>query len=178
MSLSAGISRQGQRAAVSAGFLVLFVCTGANYVFGVLFRPILDEFGWTRATLSTTASVAIIVYAFGQFFAGRLIDRFGCRRVILPSMLVMALGIGLTATARAPSQLTLWLGVIASIGYSGTGILPISILIGRWFPDRSSMVLAVAACGFSLGQLVFSQFALWAAATAGWRGAYLWIASC
>ncbi len=38
--------------AVGAGFTVLFVSTGVNFAFGILFKPILNEFGGDRATLS------------------------------------------------------------------------------------------------------------------------------
>jgi MFS family permease len=48
----------------------------------------------------------------------------------------------------------------------------VSILVTEWFPGRRGFAMAVAACGFSLGHLVFAQVAAYAAAAMGWRRTY------
>jgi predicted MFS family arabinose efflux permease len=63
-------------------------------------------------------------------------------------------------------------GVVAGLGYTGCGILPVSVHVGRWFPGERGFVTAVAACGFSLGQLVFTQVAAYAVRLVGWRSTY------
>ncbi len=166
-------SSRASWSALGAAFTILFVCTGVNFSFGILFKPILQEFGGNRATLSFAATVSLGIYAVAQPFFGSLVDRYGPRRVILPSMALMALGTGLAGLAEATWQLILLYGVVASVGYTGTSILPISILISRWFPGQRGFVMAVGACGFSLGQLVFTQVAAYAAVGMGWRRTYL-----
>jgi MFS family permease len=162
--------------ALGAGFAVLFVCTGVNFSFGILFKAILREFGGDRATLSFAATVSLIIYSVAQPLFGSLVDRYGPRRVILPSMALMALGMGLTGLAQSTWQFILLYGVVASIGYTGTSILPISIHISRWFPGQRGFIMAVGACGFSLGQLVFTQVAAYAVVGMGWRRTYLLMA--
>jgi MFS family permease len=163
--------------AVGAGFTVLFVCTGVNFSFGILFKSILNEFGADRATLSLAPTASLAMYAFSQPFFGSMIDRFGVRRVILPSMALMAVGTGLVSLAAGPWQLIVLYGIVASIGYTGTSILPVSILVAKWFPGRRGFAMAVAACGFSLGHLVFTQVAAHAAAAVGWRRTYAVLAA-
>lgn len=164
---------RGAWSAVGAGFAVLFVCTGVNQSFGILFKPILNEFGGDRATLSFAATASLLVYALSQFVFGPLIDRFGPRRVVLPSMALMALGTALVSTAGSPWQLALLYGVVAAVGYTGTGILPVSVYVARWFPGRGGFAMALAATGFSLGHLVFTQVAAHAAQAMGWRRTYV-----
>jgi MFS family permease len=161
---------------VAAGFTVLFVTTGVNFAFGILFKPILGELGSERSTLALAASASLVVNALGQPLIGALVDRWGPRRVILPSMALMAAGTGLVSLGRAPWQVILLYGVVAAVGYTGSGILPISVHVGRWFPGERGFVLAVAACGFSLGQLVFTQVAAHAALALGWRRTYTLLA--
>ncbi len=173
---TAHAARPGAWSALGAGFTVLFVCTGVNFSFGILFKPILQEFGWDRATLALAATASVGVYAGAQPFFGRLVDRFGPRRVILASMVLMALGTGLVALANTPGQLIFFYGVVAAVGYTGTGILPISVHISRWFPGQRGFVMAVAACGFSLGHLVFSQVAAHVGDAVGWRRTYTLLA--
>ncbi len=168
---------RGAWSAVGAGFAVLFLCTGVNQSFGILFKPILNEFGGDRATLSFAATASLLVYALSQSVFGPLIDRFGPRRVMLPSLALMAFGTALVSTAASPWQMALLYGVVAAVGYTGTGILPVSVYVARWFPGRSGFAMAVAASGFSLGHLVLTQVAAHAAQAMGWRRTYLLLAA-
>jgi MFS family permease len=161
-----------RRSALAAGFTVLFVATGVNLSFGILFKPILLTLGGDRSTLALAAAAGLLVNAFGQPAFGALIDRFGPRRVILPSMALMAAGTALVSLAARPWQFIALYGIVAAVGYTGTGLLPVSVHVSRWFPAERGFVTALAACGFSLGQLVFSQLAARLVTDLGWRATY------
>jgi MFS family permease len=167
----------GSRGALAAGFVVLFVGTGVNFAFGILFKPILAELGGDRSTLALAATASLLVNAAGQPAFGMLVDRFGPRRVMLASMALMTLGTALVSLAHAPWQFITLYGVVAAVGYTGCGILPVSIHVSRWFPAERGFVSAVAACGFSLGHLAFTQLAARAADVVGWRETYLLLAA-
>ena len=92
----------GRLGALAAGFAVLFVGTGVNFAFGILFKPILVELGVGRSTLALAATASLLVNAAGQPAFGALVDRFGPRRVILASMALMTVGTALVSrVARA-----------------------------------------------------------------------------
>jgi MFS family permease len=164
------------RSALAAGFAVLFVGTGVNFAFGILFKPILAELGVSRSTLALAATASLLVNAAGQPLIGALVDRLGPRRVILSAMALMAAATALVSQVGRAWEFILLYGVVTSIGYTGCGILPVSVHVGRWFPGARAFVTAVAASGFSLGHLVFTQLAARAAAAAGWRHTYLLMA--
>jgi MFS family permease len=166
-----------QLGALAAGFAVLFVGTGVNFAFGILFKPILGELGVDRSTLALAATASLLVNAAGQPAFGALVDRFGPRRVIVASMALMTLGTALVSQVAGPWQFILLYGVVVAIGYTGCGILPVSVHVSRWFPAERGFVTAVAACGFSLGHLAFTQAAARAAVTMGWRQTYLLMAA-
>ncbi|MCX8126708.1 MAG: MFS transporter, partial [Dehalococcoidia bacterium] len=65
---------------------------GAYYSFGVFFKPVLNEFGWTRAMVSAAFSMATIVIGLLAIVTGRMTDRFGPR--IANSICGVSLGIG------------------------------------------------------------------------------------
>ena len=163
--------------ALAAGFAVLFVGTGVNFAFGILFKPILGELGGDRSTLALAATASLLVNAAGQPAFGALVDRFGPRRVILASMALMTAGTALVSRADAPWQFIALYGVVVAVGYTGCGILPVSIHVSRWFPEERGFVSALAACGFSLGHLAFTQAAARAAAIVGWRQTYVLMAA-
>ncbi len=166
----------GRLGALAAGFAVLFVGTGVNFAFGILFKPILGELGVDRSTLALAATASLLVNAASQPAFGALVDRFGPRRVILASMALMTVGTALVSRVNGPWQFIALYGVVAAVGYTGCGILPVSIHVSRWFPEERGFVMAVAACGFSLGHLAFTQVAARTAAVAGWRQTYVLLA--
>ncbi len=106
-----------------------------------------------------------------------LVDRFGPRRVILASMALMTVATALVSRVDGPWQFIALYGVVAAVGYTGCGILPVSIHVSRWFPEERGFVSAVAACGFSVGHLAFTQVAARTAAVVGWRQTYVLLAA-
>ena len=172
--MSAGAA--GRLGALVAGFAVLFVATGVNFAFGILFKPILGELGGDRSTLALAATASLLVNAAGQPAFGALVDRFGPRRVILASMALMTVGTALVSRVNGPWQFIALYGVVAAVGYTGCGIVPVSVHVSRWFPEERGFVTAVAACGFSLGHLSFTQVAARAATAVGWRPTYVLLA--
>jgi MFS family permease len=113
------------------------------------------------------------VNAAGQPAFGAVVDRFGPRRVILASMALMTLGTALVGRVTGAWEFVLLYGIVVAVGYTGCGILPVSVHVSRWFPGERGFVTAVAACGFSLGHLAFTQLAARTAALVGWRQTYL-----
>jgi len=110
----------GRLGALAAGFAVLFVGTGVNFAFGILFKPILGELGVDRSTLALAATASLLVNATGQPAFGVLVDRFGPRRVILASMALMTLGTALVSRADGPWQIIALYGVVVGVGSSST----------------------------------------------------------
>jgi MFS family permease len=167
----------GRRTALATGFAVLFVGTGSNFTFGILFKPILDEFGGDRSTLALAATLSLLVNAVSQPALGGLVDRFGPRRVILAALALMTVATALASRVGGTWQFIALYGVVIAVGYTGCGILPVSVHVSRWFPGERGFVSAVAASGFSLGQVTLTQFAARAAAVVGWRETYVLLAA-
>ena len=67
---------------VMAGFGSLFV-----YTFTVFVKPLGAAFGWNRESVSLGFAIAAMTVGLSSPLIGRLIDRFGPRRIILPCML-------------------------------------------------------------------------------------------
>ena len=92
-------------------------------------------------------------------------------------MALMTLGTALVSRVDGPWQFIALYGVAVAVGYTGCGILPVSIHVRRWFPAERGFVSAVVACGFSFGYLALTQVAARSAAAVGWRQTYLLLAA-
>src|SRR3972149_6808770 len=82
---------------VMASFLILVSMYGTLYSFGVFFKPVLSEFGWTRAMTSGAYSLCFLLSGVVAIAAGRLNDRFGPRAVMSCSGLLLGIGYFLMA---------------------------------------------------------------------------------
>src|SRR5215831_14791972 len=81
---------------VMAGFGSLFV-----YTFNVFVKPLSAQFGWNRESISIGFAIAAMTLGLISPLIGRLIDCFGPRNIILPSMAVFGCGITSFALLRS-----------------------------------------------------------------------------
>ena len=101
---------------VLIGFFNMLLMFGAFYSFGVFFKPLSTEFGWTRATTSGAYSLAMFLSGLLAIVMGRLTDRFGPRVVLTLCGFLLGLGFLLMSQVSAIWQLYLFYGVIIGVG--------------------------------------------------------------
>jgi predicted MFS family arabinose efflux permease len=103
---------------VASIWLIVVVSSGIFISFGVFLNPLLQSFGWTRATVSLAYSIFMLTGGIGTLAIGGLVERYSIRNILLIGGLIHAAGIMLTATTRELWQLYLFYGVLASLGRS------------------------------------------------------------
>jgi MFS family permease len=142
--------------------------------FGVFLKPLSQEFGWSRAGISLAFSLANLVYSGALPHIGRLVDRLGACKVILPSALIFGLGVisfyFLTASLWHFYALYLLLGVV------GSGPLPAySKVIARWFDQKRGLALGLAMAGIGVVAFIIPPLTQVLITTVGWRQAYVFL---
>ena len=138
---------------VAAAFIIMLVSWGLYVVFGVFFNPLLDEFHWSRATISGAYSFCTIFHGVLGIAMGGLTDRFGPRIVVSFCGFFLGLGYLLMSQVNTVWQLYLFYGVIIGIGMSGLWV-PLLSSVARWFTGRRSLMTGIVICGLTIGQLV------------------------
>ncbi len=152
---------------VMAGFGSLFV-----YTFSVFVKPLTAQFAWNREAVSAGFAIAAVTLGLASPLLGRLIDRFGPRRIILPCMTVYAVGIlslGLLRFGLWQFYLTCF--VVGLVG-NGAAHLAYSRSISTWFNRRLGTALAFVMVGAGMGAMILPVLAQTAITRAGWRVAY------
>src|SRR5262245_60365142 len=141
--------------------------------FGVFLKPLSQEFGWSRAGISLAFSLANLMLSGALPLIGRLVDRLGARKVIVPSVLIFGLGVMsfyfLTASLWHFYALYLFMGIVGS----GSASVPYSKVISRWFDQKRGLALGLAMAGTALGALIMPPLAQALITTVGWRQAYM-----
>ena len=157
----------------AAAFFVWLVGFGAHTTsFGVFFKPLLTEFGWTRADTVLGYSLSICISGFLGIFAGWLTDRLGPRIVMIVFGSFLGICYLLLSQVSAVWQFQLYYASMASIGASAL-LVPIMATIARWFVKRRGLMTGITQTGASVGGLIFAPLAGWLILTYGWRSAYI-----
>ena len=157
---------------VAASFLILFFNSGAMLTFGVVFKPIIAEFGWGRGPVSFVFFMNMIVFALTMAVAGRMYDRHGPKWVILVCTTFVSVGLILTSFITDFWQFLLSYGIIVAIGFGGTSISIVTAMTSTWFVKRRGLAVSLAVAGFSLGQFVIVPVFAALASRYGWRPSY------
>lgn len=156
---------------VVAAFLIMFVLYAVYYAFGVFFKPVLQEFGWSRAMTSGAFSLSSIIYGLLGIAMGGLTDKFGPRMVMTLCGLLLGVGYFLMSQLSAVWQLYLFYGVIVGIGMGGS-FVPLLSTVARWFVERRGMMTGIVTAGIGIGALIGPPVASQLIATYGWRVSY------
>ena len=151
--------------------LIMVVTWGTFYSFGVFFKPVLTEFGWTRTTVSVASSLVFLLSGFLGIFTGRLCDRFGPRIVVAACSLLLGSGYLLMSQLSAIWQLYLFYGIVG-IGLSGAYVPAIST-IARWFVRRRGLMSGIVIAGIGVGTMITAPLANWLISSYGWRISYV-----
>ncbi len=154
--------------------LCMLAGSGVRSVFGVYIKPMEAEFGWGRGALSGAAAISLLLLGAAGPAVGWLADRYGPRRVIVVSLLMLGSGaIGASFVQR------LWhvyvtTGLLMALGAGGLAITTGSTVAARWFEARRGVAIGIAAGGMSAGQLVVIPLAMVLTLWFGWRMSFLW----
>jgi len=152
---------------------MLFFNSGASYALGVLFKPIIREFGWSRSAVSFVFMMNMIVFAIALTVVGRLYDRFGPKWIIIISALLLAMGFVLTSLVHTFGQFFFSYGLMAAAGPAGLGVPLVSTVVSKWFEKRRGLALSISLAGSSMGAFILIPALSLGASSYGWRSAFL-----
>jgi predicted MFS family arabinose efflux permease len=143
------------------------------FTFGLFLLPVTREFGWDRATFSSSLLVGHALAALAYPFLGRAIDRYGVRRVSLTSIVLFAMAIAsLSLTPASPAVFIAMAGAVGLLS-AGQAPLPYAKAVSSWFDERRGLALGIAMTGIGIGATVVPQFARAVIAAYGWRAGYV-----
>ena len=159
---------------IVASLMFFALCTfGIRISFGAYFTTWEGEFTVGRTIVAMVSTLGWISFAVFQPIIGRLIDRYGSRLILTFSLLLIGSTLLLSAVAAQFWQLTVLLGVIASIGFAGTSNVTATTLVAHWFVEKRGLVLGFITSGMAVGHLIIVPITLYLIANYDWRLAML-----
>jgi MFS family permease len=155
----------------------LGLCLGAApiavFSFGVFFKPLTQEFHAGRAAVSLAFSLQNLIAAACAPLVGRLIDRFGPRRVILPGTAIF--GLILLSSKMLGARIGYLYVFFIALGIVQGCTSPVSynVVVSHWFNRHRGLALGFTMFGIGLGAIAVPLVAQRLIAMFGWRMAYV-----
>jgi sugar phosphate permease len=146
------------------------------YVFGIFYKPFIEEFGWSRAEIALTMTIYLLTMGLSSPVIGKLTDIFSPRKMIIAGAVVGGIGFILVSKVTALWQLYV-LYFIIGWAYSACGAIPVSAVVARWFVDKRGLALGIAVAGISLGGFIIAPTGAFFMEAFGWRPTFLFLAA-
>ena len=118
---------------LAASFVILFFNAEARFSIGVMFKPIIGEFGWSRSSISLAFFLYMTFFALSLTVVGRFYDRYGPKWVIVISTVFISAGYMSISAINSFWQFFICYGFLAAIGLGGTSLFLIAAVMSKWF---------------------------------------------
>ncbi|MBM4338532.1 MAG: MFS transporter [Deltaproteobacteria bacterium] len=141
-------------------------------VFAIFFVALIDHFHWSRAETAGAQSIGMLVYMVTAPVVGYLVDRVGPRKVMLPGVFLMGLGLLLCTQIKSLLHFYIYFGLIAGVGVTFLSISPFTTIISHWFEKKRGMANGLASVGIGFGPLLFVPLIQYLISTRDWPFAF------
>ncbi|MDC7685049.1 MFS transporter [Asticcacaulis sp. BYS171W] len=130
--------------ACTIGNMVCLTATVSS-VFGVFLVPISESFGWQRSQVTAVLGIISLVSIIAFPMVGRLMDKYGGRKVLLIGNILFALSVA--AISQVNNSLLHFYLLFALIGVAGA--IPctamFSKVVSEWFDKSRGLMLGISA---------------------------------
>ena len=160
---------------VAGCVLVTFGIAGGQFSFGVFLKPMTEDFGWSRASMSLAFAVTFMLSGLLRPLAGHLADRYSPKIATLSGVTVMGTMLLLIPFVGNLAQLYVVFAIM-SIGITlGTGPI-LTKVVSAWFHTRRGLMLGLVGGAGSLGAMILVPATSLFLVLFDWKEAYWFLA--
>ena len=155
--------------------VIVLLFAGLVYAWSVLSTPIAAEFtGWTKAQLSLTFTLVMILFCIGSLLCGLLAGKLSAKNAVRLGAVLFLAGFYIASRCQTPLTLYLGFGVLCGLG-SGLSYNAVMSTMVKWFPDKPGLISGVLLMGFGGGSFIIGKlYQAWTPVEiGGWRASFL-----
>lgn len=154
-----------------AALSFFFSGPGQTFSNAIFIDYYIEEFGWSRSTVSGIYSAATLFAGFMLFIVGRLIDSHGARKVSIAVSVLLGLTCLFNGLVANVFMLFIGFFLVRLLGQGSMSLVSNS-LVPQWFIKKRGRALSLAALGAMVGSAVFPLLNVWLIELVGWRMAW------
>lgn len=151
------------------GILALWGFGYNAYGISVLFKPISEELGFSRANTSIVSSIGRFQGGIESPLTGWITDRWGAKWLIIVGVSIMTLALLLMQFVHSLLAFYLIWGGLFSIGCNITLTLPLDVTISNWFVKKRAKALSIKWIFSGLSGVLVMPLIAWMTNTYDWR---------
>ena len=161
---------------VSACFTLLTFSSGLGfYGLAVYLQAFSRELGWSVSSISLATTLFFLVGGVSGVWIAKFIAKHDVRIMVLGGATLAAVALFSMRFVEQRWQLFV-VYCFYALGWSASGMGPVTTVVTRWFHVRRASALAVASTGLSMGGIVVTPFIKWILDTQGIRNGSPWLA--
>ena len=143
-----------------------------TFTVSLFIDPIVQDLGISRSVVSLLYGVATLAASFMLPITGRMVDRYGARRMIVVDALSFGLAIMLLSQLSGPWSL---LGMFLIVRFLGFGSMQLisNTVIAQWFVRRRGLVMGIAGQSLAISLIIYPALSNWLIGELGWRLAWV-----
>jgi MFS family permease len=159
---------------LAACFLLQVISAGCGPISFSFFVTSLEKaLGWSRTEIMTAFTLYFICAAIGAPFSGRLVHRYGGRRIISAGAISACIGYIVLSQMTALWQYYIGYALIG-FGVAATGPVIITLIISNWFVRRRGMAIGAMSMGAGTAGMIFTPLVIvYLLPNLGWSHTYL-----
>ncbi len=140
--------------------------------FAVFIDPLVAQFGWKRGDISFAYALAFLAGMPATVAMGWLGDRYGARKMMIGSSLLIAAGTVLLGTIKELWQFYVFYGLfVGSLGNAAFTVL-LPVILTRWFHRHMGLALGLYWAALGAGPMIFAPLFRWMIETRGWEQSF------
>lgn len=143
------------------------------YGLGPFIEPLQQQFGWSRAHVSSGLTVAALLSGAFCIPIGMLVDRIGPRRIALIGVPLMCASVALLGTATGDEAGWRLLWVIVALGTLFVQATVWTSAVASRFEASRGLALAITLSGASVAATLYPLLGAWLIDAYGWRGGFV-----
>jgi len=156
-----GLSPESGRWVFVITSLIMYLCLGSVYAYSIFLPEIKNSFGITASEGNLPFMIFLAFFSILMFFSGRIMEKYGPKKIAIVGGLVVGLGWALSYFAGESKNIYVLILTYGIIAGSGVGIVygcPINIA-GKWFPDKKGLATGLMLAGFGGSALITGKLA-------------------
>ena len=130
------------------------------------------DLGMSRASVSLFYGVATFAASLLLPLTGRLVDRYGSRKLIVVDALVFGVAVMALSLVNGPWSFLLIMLAVRFLGF-GSMQLVSSNIIAQWFVRRRGLVMGILSQALAISLFVYPTLSNGLIEHLGWRGAWV-----
>jgi MFS family permease len=155
---------------VLASSVIGFLGVGiASSGLSVLFKPIAEELGLSRAAASWASGIQALGQGISGLTGGRATDRYGPRRIVIIGIVLLVIGLVAMFFVNSLWTYLLAWGLLIGVGFSFGCTFVTDTAIVRWFMKKSGVAINIKFAVQSLSGLLLLPAIAWFTNSQGWR---------